>query len=367
MYILSLMKSYDVVIVGAGPGSLKAAEFLAKNNKSVVVLEKGKIIGKKVCAGGITLKNFKFGLPKSIMEREFKRIIIHTPLQSVEIEQDEPIVYTTSRIALGQYMATEAKKAGAEIMRESPVKKIDENTVTIYNSKNNEEEKFRFRHLIGGDGSASVVRQHLGLKSHALHLAYQYIIPNRTNNSANLFKDLEVFVDANKFGPGYGWIFPYTDTASIGSGTDLASKMQKHYPAAKMRDKFQEWFTEKFDKKFNFKEKEFQAHTITYGYQGHQFGNKYLIGDAAGFSSSLTAEGIYQSILSGIEVAKQIVDPTYNCPEIQRLIQIKKKEDRYYHLFSHPPFVRNFFYELVGLLMKNKSFSSKVLAKINRY
>src|SRR3989338_3326945 len=316
------MQSYDVAIVGAGPGSLKAAEFLANNGKSVLVLERGKIIGKKVCAGGISLKNFKFGIPKSIMEKEFKRIIIHTPKQSTIIEHDEPILYTTSRVALGSYLAGEAKKAGAVIETECNVTEITENTLKIFDRHENDNKQIYFQHLIGGDGSASVVRSYLGLKSHAFHQAYQYIIPtsssNTTINTSNkkdgLFNDLELFVDANKFGLGYGWIFPYKTTASIGSGCDLAPEMQKYYPAAKLREKFQQWFTKEFDQKYNFAQKEFQAHTITYGYLGYRLGksgNIYLVGDAAGFSSSLTAEGIYQSILTGIEAAKQIVDPKY--------------------------------------------------------
>jgi len=351
------MQSYDVAIVGAGPGSLKAAEFLAQNGKSVIVLERGKIIGKKVCAGGISLKNFKFGIPKSIMEREFKRIIIHTPKQSAVIEHDEPILYTTSRVALGSYLAGEAKKAGAVIKTECNVTEITENSIKIFDKHENDDKKISFRYLIGGDGSASVVRAYLGLKSHAFHQAYQYIVPNTAPISSNSFKDLELFIDANKFGHGYGWIFPYTNTTSIGSGCDLAPEMQKYYPAAKMREKFQQWFKEKFDSKYNFAEKD------RFG----KSGNIYLIGDAAGFSSSLTAEGIYQSILTGIEAAKQIVNPKYTCPEIQRLIAIKKKEDYYYQLFSHCPFVRNYFYEIVGLLLKNKKFAAKVMGKINKY
>ncbi len=358
------MQSYDVAIVGAGPGSLKAAEYLAQNNKSVLVIEKGKVIGKKVCAGGITLKNFKFGIPKSIMERSFNRIIIHTRSQDVIIEQDNPLVYTTSRVVLGQYLAKEAKKAGAEIRTESCVTKIEENNVknilTIHNLKNNTQEKIAYKYLIGGDGSASLVRTHLGIKNTGYHLAYQYIVPQQ-------FKNLELFLDTTIFGAGYGWIFPYTNTTSIGAGADLNSKMQKNYPVTKMRNNFNNWVEENFDKKYNFATKEYQAFTVTYGYHGHEFGNKFLIGDAAGFSSSLTAEGIYQAILSGIEVAKKIVNPKYNYPELQRLIAIKKKEDRYYHAFHKIPFLTNILFECSALLLRNKKFAAKALRKINTY
>ena len=63
------MEKYDVVIIGAGPAGLKCAEILAKNNKKVLVLEKNKNIGKKVCAGGLTMKDFELGIPDKIIQK----------------------------------------------------------------------------------------------------------------------------------------------------------------------------------------------------------------------------------------------------------------------------------------------------------
>ncbi len=45
---------YDVVIVGAGPAGLELARLLGKRELSVLVIEKNRQLGKKVCAGGIT-------------------------------------------------------------------------------------------------------------------------------------------------------------------------------------------------------------------------------------------------------------------------------------------------------------------------
>jgi heterodisulfide reductase subunit A-like polyferredoxin len=44
----------DVLIVGAGPAGLSCAKALGDSNLNVLVLEKNKIVGPKVCAGGIT-------------------------------------------------------------------------------------------------------------------------------------------------------------------------------------------------------------------------------------------------------------------------------------------------------------------------
>lgn len=46
--------TYDVIIVGAGPGGLECAYRLKDSHLSVLVLEKSPRIGPKVCAGGVT-------------------------------------------------------------------------------------------------------------------------------------------------------------------------------------------------------------------------------------------------------------------------------------------------------------------------
>jgi len=47
------MNSYDVIIIGAGPGGSSAARLLAENNLKVLLLEKYKTPRTKACAGGL--------------------------------------------------------------------------------------------------------------------------------------------------------------------------------------------------------------------------------------------------------------------------------------------------------------------------
>jgi geranylgeranyl reductase len=48
---------------------------------------------------------------------------------------------------------------------------------------------------------------------------------------------------------------------------------------------------------------------ISYDYRGHAFGPVRLVGDAAGFASGLTGEGIYPAVVSGETVARRLIDP----------------------------------------------------------
>ena len=298
----------EVVIVGAGPGGLSAAETLAKAGKDVLVLEQKKIIGNKVCAGGLTYNAMKLGIPKSLFQRSFKKIVLHDTTETVDVELNKTAVATIDRKDLGRWMANKAKKAGAEIDTETRVKNIGKNFIETDN------QKIQFKYLIGADGANSIVRRHLGLDSKKLLEAFQYIVPRK-------FKDLEVFVDPDRFGPVYAWIFPYSKTASIGTGADLDYKGVKPNT---IKTNFDKWCRQRG---YDIKNSEFQAHTINYDYQGYQFGKKFLIGDAGGFASGLTGGGMCPAMLSGMDVAKKILNPKYDCPEIQSVLHTKAIEE----------------------------------------
>ena len=298
----------EVVIVGAGPGGLSAAETLARAGKEVLVLEQKKIIGNKVCAGGLTINAMKLGIPSSLFQRKFKKIILHDPKETVDVKLNKTIVATIDRKDLGRWMASKAKKAGAEIQTETYVKNIGKNFIET------NDKKIQFKYLIGADGANSIVRRHLGLDSKKVLQAFQYILPRK-------FKNLEIFVDPDKFGPAYAWIFPYSKTTSIGTGADLDYKGIKPNTIKK---NFDQWCIKR---KYDIKNSEFQAHIINYDYQGYQFKKKFLVGDAGGFASGLTGGGMYQAMISGKDIAQKIINPKYDCPQIHHILKTKAIEE----------------------------------------
>ena len=169
-----------------------------------------------------------------------------------------------------------------------------------------------FDYLVGADGSLSLVRRHLNLPTGKVFLAMQYVVPK-------VFSDLEIFFNKDLFGSGYAWIFPHKTYTSIGCGSAL-----KFQNMGKLSTNFHRWLKKK---EIDFKNTKLQAFSVNFDYQGFNFGNKFLVGDAGGFASGLTGEGIYFAIVSGQEIARKILDLNYNLSNLRKILKIKKYQE----------------------------------------
>ncbi len=306
-----MKNKYDVIVVGAGPAGLSCAEVLAKGGKSVLVLEKNNEIGPKICAGGLTAKVEKENII-SLQDtgKIFYSIKFHFSKICRKFAESEPIVATIDRGKLGKIMLEKTIKSGAEIKTGIKVKEINENSISV----NGQEMKYSY--LVGADGSNSIVRKFLGIKTEKLLTTLQYTIPQKIQE----FEEMEYFFDSRIFN-GYFWIFPHKDYTTIGSGYYPKFTHKNHF---NFKSSFENWLSSRHIKTTGL---QLEGFPINFDYQGYQFGNKFLIGDAGGFASGLTGEGIYFAIVSGKEVGKKIIDLQYNCPGISKILKIKKNHE----------------------------------------
>ena len=326
------------LIIGAGPGGLSCAAKLAAQGIDTLVLERKKIIGPKVCAGGITWSGLISRVPSALAERSFPKQYICTPLQKVCIEEKAPIIATVNREKLGQHMATQAMEAGAILRPETLVRGITDNTVIVQNRDSGENEEISFTCLVGADGSSSLVRRHLGLKSTHLGLGINYQIPG------NLPK-MEWHLNNRLFGNGYAWIFPHSDTVSIGAYAD-----RKTMAPSKLKANLIAWAKAEG---FSLKDEKAKAEYINYDFRGWNFGSTFLVGDAAGLASGLTGEGIYPAIISGEQVAHTILNPDHSNTIMDSLIQKHDKHSQLVELSGKSGFLNSILAELVTLGLRS--------------
>jgi geranylgeranyl reductase len=300
-----MKQEYDVVIIGAGPGGLSCCLELQKAKKSILILEKNKEIGPKVCAGGLTTKIKNLGLSLDMAEILFSSVKINFQGKEKIISGNNPFVATIDRRKLGKIML-EKLSDSVEIKTCSEVIKIDNDFVEVDN------QKIKYKYLVGADGGNSIVRRFLGLETKKILIALQYIIPKQ-------FEELELSIDPSLFGWGYAWIFPHKGYTAIGCGRD-----KRFLRGFSLKDSFDEWLK---NKNIEVKGIDLQGAIINFDYQGFDFGNKFLVGDAAGFASGITGEGIYFAMVSGREIAKKIIDSTYKTTEIDKILKIKHTQE----------------------------------------
>lgn len=337
------MQKYDVIIIGAGPAGLNAAGILGDAGKRVLLLEKNSEIGPKVCAGGLTLKSIHYlNLPEDIIDHKYTDIIFNSPHFRSDIRLDTASFYTIDRKKLGQWQLAKIDRKFVEVRTETHITDIGQNFVTT-----TRKEKIYFQHLIGADGSNSIVRRHLKKKTLLAGVAIQYKIP-RTN-----FNDFEIFMDSNFFSAWYSWIFPHKDYVSIGYGYP-----QKSFSPLIAQKKFERWARKK---DIDLKSAKREAFLINCDYRGWKFGNIFLAGDAAGLADSFTGEGIYQALASGEDIAKTILDKHHKAKKIRAIVWKKRSHEIMVGFLICSWFFRNIIFDIITLLVRRRIFGKTLI------
>lgn len=337
------MEKYDVIIVGAGPAGMICAEKLTGSGLSVLLLEKDTVIGDKVCAGGLTRKALSvFDIPDDIIARKVYKTAVHSPRRYSQAETSDPVVLTIDRKDLGSFQKARLDGNKIKIISGIRVNEIREESVITAKG-----EEYGYKFLVGADGYASIVRRYLNIPVKRKLIGIQYIAPIKDPDPK-----LEMFLDSKHFHAWYGWIFPHRDTMSVGCCCD-----SRFYSSAKLKKKFLEWLEKK---NIDISKAEYQSTPISYDFRGLKFDNIYLVGEAAGMASGLTGEGIYQSLVSGIEVAEYIQGRKEESAQMKyvrkyNLIQLRLMN---FFIFTGP--FRAIFHELIIMLLNNKRFKAKI-------
>lgn len=316
------MQKFDTIIVGAGPAGLSCATSLAKNGLQVLVLEKNKTIGPKVCAGGIPFHALQhLDLPTSLHEKSFPAQLVITPRQKATIQSSLPIIATVNRKKLGQHMLQKALQAGAEVRTDSLVTGIDKtHIVASAPQSSHAPEKIGYDFLVGADGSSSIVRKYLHLPVEKIGAGIQYHVPGS-------FPQMEWHFSPALFHSGYAWIFPHDGRASIGVYADRHDLSPR-----KLKNALHTWASKL---EISFGRAKPEAALVNYDYRGWHFDNIFLTGDAAGLASGLTGEGIVPAILSGEAAAMRILAPNSENRRFARVLKQHHKHKMMQKLFAN--------------------------------
>jgi geranylgeranyl reductase len=181
--------------------------------------------------------------------------------------------------------------------------------------------------------------------------ALQVRVPNHlVGRLAGEVKEPTIWFDTALFGSGYAWAFPAKKELRLGCGASA-----ELLRGGELKKAFAKWL---LTININASGRRLEAGNIGCGYSGHRFGRIFLAGDAAGLASPVTGEGIGGALISGEEVAREIVDPTYRSASIAVLAS---KHRRTHDVLLHRSICGPLYALTSGLLsipwIRNEAFS----------
>jgi digeranylgeranylglycerophospholipid reductase len=302
--------SYELIIVGGGPGGATAAKIAAEKGLKVLLLEAGKEGRYKCCAGGIPVSNEEFTpIPRGVDEREITGGVLVTPEKGAmefDTTKENDKGYCMFRTDFDKYLVDVAHDTGAEVTYGFRVKNVEIKSREVV-IKGPQELRCKCVILATGLGGAHLQR-HLGMEVPPMinGIQAEFAIPE-SEITAQFGNRIWEFFDRNISEHGVAWAFPKRETISVGilgPGIKMSHfKSFLRYPLIK-------------EKLIGREMRVFEGRKIWAAPIPDKIIIKpyreciMIIGDACGTADPILYEGIYQARLSG-KLAAEIFCQAY--------------------------------------------------------
>jgi geranylgeranyl reductase family protein len=296
-----MTRSFETLVVGAGPAGALAAFELARAGRSVALIEKCALPRDKTCGGGLVWRG-RERLPAGLalpIERECRRarLVPFAGAAPVEVVRDVPIVTMTMRSALDRSLVELARAAGAELVAPAELRALERAGGAFRLATG--AGLFECRNLVGADGARGVVARASGWEEPLATIPALEAEIEAAPGVLERFAEVALF-DFGTGAPGYAWIFPKREHLSVGV---LAAQRGAQGLRAELERHLARWGLGEA------RVRELSGCVIPVRPRAScAKPGVLLVGDAAGFVDPLTAEGISLALESGRLAGRAIAE-----------------------------------------------------------
>lgn len=331
-----------VAVVGGGPAGSSAAEVLAKAGIETYLFER-KLDNAKPCGGAVPLCMVsEFDLPEAIIDRKVRQMKMISPSNyevDIQLDKENEYIGMCRREILDGFLRDRARSYGATLINgkvmhlQVPKNGRDPYTLEYSDfsngSKQGTPQSLDVDLVIGADGFHSKVAEAMKAGDYNYALAFQERIKIPDDKMAYYEDRAEMYVGDDVSTDFYAWVFPKSNHVAVGTGTMRVHQADIQKLQAGIRERAAERIRGGQIIKV-------EAHPIPEHPRPRRVvGRAALVGDAAGYVTKSSGEGIYFAAKSGRMCAETVVEVSNAGQRIPTEADLKlylKRWDRKYGL-----------------------------------
>jgi len=293
---------FDVIVSGAGPAGAQSAYHCARLGLRTLLVERSSLPRKKCCAGGVLGRALLHldSLPDSVVERRLDSFSITVGEASFRFPLAKEIGVTVRRESLDAYLVRRAEAAGVEVMESAMVGSVREADDVITITANDQPISSRYMIVAEGVNSRS---------------AKTLFGPADGKRAVGMAMECELegdpggCIDIHLIAPHPFWIggFPTNGAVLPLRGSAMVSLVSTG-GVREVADGMKRMLSSLNDRYGLSSRKERCAHPVPMVARRRVCGRRVLlVGDAAGFVSPLSGEGMTYALRSGELAAKAVL------------------------------------------------------------